>query len=329
MRSLALLLLLLNISFLTWQLSLLPWQPRQPERLTLVDRPHPPSASDLPQLVLLSERNLLNNIPTMEKTVNLNRAENQTVTTPPPTDITMVAATANPLTETNPAADISDTETHEESTGVPLATPSKLQQAVGLMASEKKSVDSKKANNETAPHASTPPKVLSASKNWKPSLPKPPREQRSCFQAGPYTQISTAKKIVKWLKRKKDITANIQRRQTQVLGSTWVYLPPFKNRQAAISAQQRLNRLGIGHHEIIKKGPFNNAISLGLYRQPSSVKRRFKELSAKGYKNLKTQKRYKSDTKYWLNVKMPHQNVLLNAFRKKFLRHELEKVACK
>ncbi|RKZ86660.1 MAG: hypothetical protein DRR19_14655 [Candidatus Parabeggiatoa sp. nov. 1] len=321
MRSLALLLLLLNISFLTWQLSLLPWLPWQPSQLT-VARPHPSSAFELPQLILLSERDLLNNTGVFNQTI-----EEQT--TPPATDIPTVAAMVNPLSEADHEADILGAETHKTSTDLPLATPANLQPAAGLaMVNEKKSVDEEKANTETAPDTSTPPKVLSVAKKTPSS--KPPTKRLACFQAGPYTKIGTAQKIVNGLKiKKEDIIANIQRRETQVLASTWIYSPPFANRQAAIRAQQHLNRLGIKDHEIVKKRPFNNAISLGLYRQPSSVKRRLKELSAKSYKNIKTQKRYKSDTKYWLNVKMPHQNDLLNAFRKKFLRHKLVKVACK
>lgn len=54
MRTLALLLLLMNIAFFAWQQQLLPWLPWQPELLQ--PEPAPTYRATLPQLVLLSER---------------------------------------------------------------------------------------------------------------------------------------------------------------------------------------------------------------------------------------------------------------------------------
>jgi len=58
MRTLALLLLLLNISFLIWQLGLLPWLPWQPEQFKPINQPNSSDeASHLPQLLLIGESN--------------------------------------------------------------------------------------------------------------------------------------------------------------------------------------------------------------------------------------------------------------------------------
>ncbi|MDM8557444.1 hypothetical protein [Candidatus Parabeggiatoa sp. HSG14] len=345
MRSLALFLLLLNIVFFIWQRGLLPWLPWQPSLFTEATSSHL-LLSDLPKLVLLNEN--------LEKTTNnvdIVLVEGQNVANIAPKDKSMLTKTTkevvtnlaerkvkketvssftnteNRLTAVN-TENQNNVETRKNTSTLPVATLSNLQQVASLStASEKKSVE--KLQNETTYHAS-PPKTLPVLKDIKSTQSKKLDKTFACFQVGPYIQATTAQKIVNWLKNKKSVIVNRQSSQTKVLDSTWVYLPPFVSRQAALLAQQRLNQFGIEHY-IITKGQFNNAISLGLYRQPINAKFRLKYLSTKGYKNVKTQKRYKSDTKYWLNVKIPiiSQHKLLNAFRKKFKKSKFVPLACK
>lgn len=142
----------------------------------------------------------------------------------------------------------------------------------------------------------------------------------ACFQLGPYRRRSKIKKIANWLKDNKRLlnikNVFVKVQKARVLASTWVYLPPFKNLSTARSVQQRLKQLGIHDNLIITKGKYKNTISLGVYRKPSNAKRRFNNLSAKGYQNVKTQKRYK--TNYWLNIKISvDQEDLLKAFIQK------------
>ncbi len=149
----------------------------------------------------------------------------------------------------------------------------------------------------------------------------------SCFQTGLYTR-SKVSKLAKWLETKKDVISKVQTDQKPI--STWVYLPSFKNRQKARKVKQRLNRLGISDYAIVTKGKFNNAISLGLYTKSFNVKSRIKELKAVGYQNVKTQKRYKNNTSYRLNVKMlAGQNELLDILQKNFKGIRLNSVNCK
>jgi hypothetical protein len=306
MRTLALLLLLLNIGFLTWQLGLLPWLPWQPEPFSHFAGPRSSSASGLPRLVLLGEPYSPNNSSTTQENTATTKAEQET--TPAPTN-TVTA------------------ETRLENPKTSVVAQSKLQQAAGLpMATIENQVGSD--NSSTNRRASTPsPQANPVTKN---NQPKKYGKPLACFQAGPYTKASQAQKIAKWLKRQKNVSVDVQARQTPVLDMTWVYLPPFKNQQAARRTLQRFNQIGIRKdYGIVTSGSFNNAISLGYYRQPAYAKQRVDELSAKGYKNVKTQERYKNDTRHWLNVKMSTaQNELLNAFRKKFSDSALTSVAC-
>ncbi len=189
------------------------------------------------------------------------------------------------------------------------ALVSKLQQAAGLPITLKQKNLKKTKDKIQPPLTPTPPPTI------------------FCFQTGLYTRAKVSK-IAKWLENKKDVIFEVQNNQKPI--STWVYLPPFKNRHRARRVQQRLNKLGIFHHAIITKGRFNNAISLGVYRKPFNVKSRIQKLKAVGYQNVKTQKRYKNDTSYQLNVKMlAGQNDLLDILQKNFKEIRLKSVECK
>jgi hypothetical protein len=138
--------------------------------------------------------------------------------------------------------------------------------------------------------------------------------------------------MANWLKGKKKLEFRIQTRQIKKnVQSTWVYLPPFSNQQDALKTLQRFNEQGIRKdYGIVRGGAFKNAISLGLYRKEIYVKQRIDELKAKGYNNVQIRKRYRNDTKYWLNVKMLRfeQNELKETFRQNFST-VLVSVACK
>ncbi|WP_069471667.1 SPOR domain-containing protein [Candidatus Marithrix sp. Canyon 246] len=127
----------------------------------------------------------------------------------------------------------------------------------------------------------------------------------TCFKIGPYKDLNQLKQIENQFNNQK-----VKIEQTQQLISTWIYLPPFKNRKAAIRAKYKLKQKGIDHFMIITTGKFKYAISLGFFSQTKYINRRIKELKAKGFHNFKQQERYK--TNYWLTVKLPSEESLKN-----------------
>jgi len=138
----------------------------------------------------------------------------------------------------------------------------------------------------------------------------------TCFEAGPYTQAKTVETAVQWFNQQPEaMTARVQDRPIQI-PQTWVYLPPFTNRQAAQQATTEMRQKNITDHAIITQGQYNNAISLGLYRDQLSVVRRLRELEQHGYTDVKTEKRYQDDTRYWLSVTIPasQQQAILKRF---------------
>ena len=340
MRTLALLLLLLNIGCLILQFGLLPMLPIQPEQFSHVT-PYPNSdANDLPRLVLLSEH-LESNIADSENTQasmgdsNAGDSASETVAlTRLPASPTESDTISLQTSSTKTGINIADTQAKKFSLeAIPAINhsikPSTLQQAAGLPLSQfDKSSRSGKSKDKKVTVAPTPYEVKPVTKSS--TRTELSQTSLACFQVGPYSYFKATQKIANWLKKQKNVIVKVQNRQTQVLKSTWVYLPSFESRAAARRTQQRLNQQGIKDHAIVTKGRFNNAVSLGLYHQSFYAKQRLEKLVALGYKNVKTKKRYKSETKYWLNVKMPiNQGQLLNTFKKKFKSPELESVACK
>ncbi|OQW94009.1 MAG: hypothetical protein BWK79_08095 [Beggiatoa sp. IS2] len=75
MRSLALLLLLANIGFFSWQLSWLPWLPWQPSQFGPSLSPATPPASHLPRLILVSEQDAAKSIISSSSTKTNHLAE--------------------------------------------------------------------------------------------------------------------------------------------------------------------------------------------------------------------------------------------------------------
>lgn len=380
MRSLALLLLLANISLLSWQLQQLPWLPWQPEHVIQFysSSKEKPAIANLPPLVLVQEYQQSNQNPqspsppldtpinsAITTTATANPQKNSTLTkvvtnfaedpiqaiekipntgddisTKPrqiTESLTQLAAnkTVNDRTTVIETAEQPRPEKLTTTAATTLTGASQLQQAVKL------SAEQPQPKIESPPMKPNQPvnQVTPTTNRIKPPTTAP-EPKVICWESGPYAKVVTAQPLVKWLKNQRwlttksktnrDIQVEIQPRQTQVLESTWVYLPPFKNRQAAYVAQQRLNQLGIVDYMIVTRGKFNNAISLGRYRNPSNVQQRLQELSAKGYHNIKTQKRYRKGTRYWLNIKIlpKESHSLLSAFEKNFKNSTLKPVNC-
>ncbi len=310
MRTLALLLLLLNMVFGFWQLGLFAWLPWQPESFRL-QRPQPTSASNLPRLILLGEPNLPNNtsITTEENMATTDQQE----TTPAATDsLADSSLTANNTTVT---------ENHEIPDQSAEVT-STLQQAAGIAFDS----DTDKTSITTAPSVPTMPSLVAEAPKEK---PKELAEQSvACWKAGPYSSANQAKTMAEWLSEQKNVSVGLQPIETPVLKYTWVYLP-VENQQAADNTIKEFREMGIREgYNIVTSGD-KKAISLGVYSNPLYAELRVTELDDKGYKNIKTQKRYKNNTEYWLNVKIiAGKNEVLNTFRKKFSDSTLTTVAC-
>jgi hypothetical protein len=143
----------------------------------------------------------------------------------------------------------------------------------------------------------------------------PTEKTNICFVAGPYHQASSAQGAAKWFRGKSKIHAEVQ--SDDVPTVYLVYLPSYKNHKEALRQSQHLAQLGIADYVIMTSGRYNNAISLGVYKDEPSAKHRADELHKKGYKRARVEKQQQGSKRYWLNVKMPAaQKELVTSFKK-------------
>lgn len=347
MRSLALLLLLANIVFLTWQLSLLPWVPWQPSQFIKVSPLPKLSVSKVPQLILLSELNVTNAKPAKlhpvetKKVLSANNTTKAASLASDPETPTIVAKnTENVVLKT-----VDEIKDNKPRTEQPLKTTiankdekttiEKLATNENMVSAEVANRPEEKASPVITPRAAvtttnvplpTPVEgIQAANDSAAPPKPIPMPVTVTCFQAGPYLQAHEANKAADWLNHQAEVKASVQG-GTPVLTITRVYLPPLESRQAAQRVAQRLSQLGIKDYMIES----NNTISLGMFKNPDSVIRRVKQLQAKGYQQVKTDERYDNNTRHWLSVKIRiDSQTVLTAFRKIFKGPALEPVACK
>ncbi|ALG68297.1 hypothetical protein [Beggiatoa leptomitoformis] len=150
-----------------------------------------------------------------------------------------------------------------------------------------------------------------------------------CYQVGPDTDGNKLRMAASWFNQQEKNSARITRQADNKAVSTWVFLPPQKNRQMALDELKRLEQRGIIDFSLMTEGKYNNAISFGIFREENSAKQRLSELKNKGYTSAKLEKRYETDTRYWLNVRIPQgHSDLTKEFNLAFKGIKLNTIPC-
>lgn len=293
MRSLALLLLLINLSVFVWQLGFFPWLPWQPEQFTSTPT-REILTEDLPTLHLLHETMRAND---SSDSMPMEVAIATSTTVSDQLANKVVISTEKALAQsTEKVGLLSQLATHTISQVV----SSTAQHEINLL-----------QQNDTTTEKTAPVPDNNIDNKQSNEL----AAKIYCYDIGPYTNNAEVKQAANWFKAQKALSIETKARETPILQSTRVYLPPYGSRQAAKEVEKRLVQQGIDDKMIITKGELSNGISLGVYRDQESVERRLRQLKEKGYANVQTEKIYKTDTKYWLTVKISAV-ALLDVFKK-------------
>ena len=139
----------------------------------------------------------------------------------------------------------------------------------------------------------------STAKSIDKNLPPSMAPAKTCYSLGPILDEKDSKKLEKKLKlsgfnpKHKAITDKEPK-------SYWVYFPAEKSLADAKAVVNQLRDAKVDDYFIVRKGEFNNAISMGLYNSYGRAKIRIKKLKKLGF-NPKVQTRYKSVTRHWLD----------------------------
>ena len=317
MRSLVFLLILLNLAFLFWVQGMFPWLPWQPAQfVTTPAIESPPTDSDVPTLILLSESKAAELEEEGTNTVEAHMYESESLDIPDmdassefpeemdeevePDDDTFDEEDSQLLVENSTIdSEAPDDSVEPEDDAIEEVTEEQLSQE-----------DTLNDTSDASPSLAT--KVIETfsglmkhnandGKDTQISTKEMVIETPYCAELGPYEQLKTVNTVISQLK-KSNFLAEKQQKKTQVAKYTQVYLSPFPTRQAANQMLIRLKRLGIQDYAIINKGELANGISLGVYGNQNSVKRRLKELENKGVHHIQTGQRFQNVAKYWINV---------------------------
>jgi len=159
-------------------------------------------------------------------------------------------------------------------------------------------------------------------KNLSPSI----GPAQTCYSLGPILDESVSKKLEQKLK-KVGFKSKHKAITDKEPKSYWVYLSAEKTLDDARAVVEQLKVAKIDDNFIIRKGKFNNSISLGLYNGYSRAKIRVGQLKKLGF-NPKVQTRYKEVTRHWLDFQETDQKRLKTSVWEKVQKdNPLQKLA--
>ncbi|MGH8566184.1 MAG: SPOR domain-containing protein [Gammaproteobacteria bacterium] len=140
-----------------------------------------------------------------------------------------------------------------------------------------------------------------------PNVISPEALPRACASIGAFAKAEEADKV---RQRFEGPGTQIRRRsEEEVVTRYWIYLD---NQGSAELAKTRLAELaakGVEDFLLDRTGDPKNAISLGLYNTPSSMKARVSALERQGFRPA-VQERHRTREVYWLDVVAARQEVL-------------------
>jgi hypothetical protein len=121
----------------------------------------------------------------------------------------------------------------------------------------------------------------------------------TCHTIGPFVDLERAKVVSERIHR---LGAKVTRRNKTEQEQTGyrVFLPPYKTRDEAVAATQRLAKNGIQDYFIISDDDRKNGVSLGLFRKKTGAERRMEQIRRFDF-NPQMEIRYKDNTIYWLD----------------------------
>lgn len=110
----------------------------------------------------------------------------------------------------------------------------------------------------------------------------------------------------------------------------WVIFPPLPSRAAALAKLVELTAVGIQDIFVIKAGVWANALSLGLYANEETARRRVRELEEKGVYGVRIEAQPKQGTAYYFMIRSDDADALksLNEAKTTYPNSTLSRVAC-
>lgn len=142
--------------------------------------------------------------------------------------------------------------------------------------------------------AATPPAPVAAAA----ALPA----AMACIEWGSFT-VADAPKAAQALEPLA-LGTRLEQRRTDEVAGWWVFVPPQRNRQAALRKAAELRELGVGEFFIVQEESEHRwALSLGVFRTEEAARARLAALRAQGVRTARVGARETVVPKVWLQVK--------------------------
>lgn len=103
-----------------------------------------------------------------------------------------------------------------------------------------------------------------------------------CYSLGPFAHKPESEKAQKLLKDKNIETKRIRLRDTSKSGY-WVILPASATRKEAIKHVLKLKKHKVTDYFLVATGPFENAVSLGVFSQKKLARQRVDDMIRMGF----------------------------------------------
>ncbi len=110
----------------------------------------------------------------------------------------------------------------------------------------------------------------------------------------------------------------------------WVIFPPLPSAESAAAKLSELMAVGIQDAFVVKDVPWRNAISLGLYANNESARRRVSEVEEKGVLGTRVEVQPKQGTDYYFMIRSEDSDALksLGEIKKAYPNSRQSRVAC-
>jgi len=124
----------------------------------------------------------------------------------------------------------------------------------------------------------------------------------ACYTLGPFRNLNQLSAFTRGIKDYV-IDASFRSREENEQSMFWVYLEPEASKKAADKLRQKLTAKQIKDHYIINKGPKNNGISLGHFKEKNRAYSHAATIKKLGFVPV-VEPVFKSYTIYWLDYRV-------------------------
>lgn len=167
-------------------------------------------------------------------------------------------------------------------------------------------------DSKVLPDASEEPQQGSDTIEPDPPLDMASVETRKCYTLGPFEDVSESRRATESIEAQ-GLPVTQRTIKAQIPKGYWVYLPPQSDYGKAKKVSTQLASKGVKEYYIIRKGNYNNAISLGLYNDEIYSHRRMSRIEKLGF-NPVIKAQFREKDLYWLDYNEVGSNSLSTEF---------------